>query len=59
MTDNNILRPDVASEIRAVTKPSQPSVPEHAENLKRYAHLVWRIHRRRLSDSIDRKAGAR
>ena len=35
---------------------TEPATPVDQQNLQRYANLVWRIHQRRLSGSIDRKS---
>lgn len=35
------------------------AAPEAEANLKRYAHLVWRIHERRKTEAVDRKSHAR
>ena len=38
---------------------SLPKGDEASKNLKAYAHLLWRIFKRRQSESIDKKSSER
>jgi hypothetical protein len=59
MNDLRLTTRSEPSELEISEVNSQPLILDAKENLKKYALLVWRICKRRQSETIDRKSGAR